>query len=155
MRTKIWGRKKWELLALLLCLSTWLCFCSTCEYQICRELLKRNPLQHWNIYALLTTLSLILYIKQVTCLGLAPPRRTSNKVAHKLSVSENLNNLSDMAKKIGCILKLIFLWLSEADLDLPTARLKNFGPFFSDGRPTKSLPRNCKPSNLTGSNSLQ
>jgi hypothetical protein len=87
-------------------------------------------------------------------LGLAPPRRTSNKVAHKLSVCGNLNNLSAMAEKIGCILKLIFLWFSESALDLPTARLKNLGPFFSDGRPTKSLPRNCKLSNLIGSESL-
>lgn len=57
-----------------------------------------------------------------TCLGLAPPRRTSNKEAHKLSVCGNLNNLSDMAEKIGCILILFFLWPSERDRDLPTAR---------------------------------
>lgn len=94
------------------------------------------------------------YNVAITCLGLAPPRRTSNKVAHKLSVCGNLNNLSAMAEKIGCILKLIFLWFSESALDLPTARLKNLGPFFSDGRPTKSLPRNCKLSNLIGSESL-
>ena len=87
-----------------------------------------------------------------TCLGLAPPRRTSNNVAHKFSVCGNLNNLSAIAEKIGCSLELICLWPSERDRVLP--RLKNLGPFFSDGRSTKSLPRNCKPSNLIGSNSL-
>lgn len=91
--------------------------------------------------------------KRHTCLGLAPPRRTSNKVAHKLSVCGNLNNLSDMAEKIGC-LEILFC-PSRRDRDLPTARLKNLGPFFSDGRSTKSLPRSCKLSNLIGSYSLQ
>jgi hypothetical protein len=54
-------------------------------------------------------------------------------VAHKLSVCGNLNNLSAMAEKIGCILKLIFLWFSGSALDLPTARLKNLGPFSQMG----------------------
>jgi len=85
-------------------------------------------------------------------LGLAPPRRTSNKVAHRLSVCGKQNSLLDKAKKIGCI--LIFLWLSEIDLDLPIGRLKNLDPFFSAGRPTKSLPMNCKLNNLIDSDPL-
>jgi len=87
-----------------------------------------------------------------TCLGLAPPRRTSNKVAHRLSVCGKQNSLSDIAEKIGCI--RIFLWLSEIDLGLPTGRLKNLDPFFSAGRPTKSLPMNCKLNNLIDSDPL-
>jgi hypothetical protein len=87
-------------------------------------------------------------------LGLAPPRRTSNKAAHKLSVSGNLNNLSDIAEKTGCIFELTFFWLSETDLDLPTERLKSLGGFLSDCKPTKSLPRNCKLRSLIGSYSL-
>jgi hypothetical protein len=85
-------------------------------------------------------------------LGLAPPRRTSNKVAQRFSVRGKLKSLSDIDTKIGCI--LIFLWFSEIDLDLPNGRLKNLDPFFSDGRPTKSLPMNCKLSNRIDSYSL-
>jgi len=84
-----------------------------------------------------------------TCLGLAPPRRTSNKVAHRFSVCGKQNSLSDIAEKIGCI--RIFLWLSEIALGLPTGRLKNLNPFFSVGRATKSLPMNCKLNNLIDS----
>lgn len=90
----------------------------------------------------------------ITCLGLAPPRRTSNNVAHRRSVWGNLNSWSDITEKMGCILELAFLWLSKRYLGRPTAMLKNFDPFFSDGRPTSSLPRNCKLSNLIGSKSL-
>lgn len=72
-------------------------------------------------------------------------------MAHKCSVKGKLNSLSEMAKIIGCILELVFLLISERDLDLPTAMLKIFSPFFSDGMPTKSLPMNCKLSNLIGS----
>lgn len=90
----------------------------------------------------------------ITCLGLAPPRRTSNKVAHKLSVCGNLNNLSDITEKSSCNLELTFLLFSERGFVLPTARLKNLVAFFSDGKPTKSLPINCKLSNLIGSYSL-
>lgn len=89
-----------------------------------------------------------------TCLGLAPPRRTSNKVKHKLSLSENLKSLSDIAEKSGCILKPFFFKYSGNDFVFPAAILKNFSPFFPDGRPSKSFPINCKPSNLTASNSL-
>lgn len=37
MRTRIWGRKKWELCPLLLCLLTWLCFCKTCTKETYSE----------------------------------------------------------------------------------------------------------------------
>lgn len=152
MRTKIWGRKKWELCPLLFCLFTWFCFCNTCKKETTSNKefhmkINNTTSNKWN--------SFLFHTRTNTCLGLAPPRRTSNKVAHKLSVCGNLNNLSAMAEKIGCILKLIFLWLSERDRDRPTAILKNLAPFFSDGRPTKSLPRNCKLSNLIGSYSLR
>lgn len=96
-----------------------------------------------------------IYVNSLTCLGLAPPRRTSKRVAHKWSDNGNLNSLSDIAEKIGCIIEFSpFLKFSEIDLERPTEKLKNFAPFFSEGRSTKSLPRNCKPSNLIGSNSL-
>lgn len=123
MRTKIWGRKNCELLPLTLCLSCWLCLCMTC-ITVTRVLLLsrafyKSMMSITNTYltgkrklpALKTSMrqrhifigswkDLVFYI---TCFGLAPPRRTSKKVAQRTSVWGNRNSLSDIAEKMGCV----------------------------------------------------
>jgi hypothetical protein len=78
----------------------------------------------------------------ITCFGLLPPRRTSKKIALKLSEGGNFKSLSDITQKNNRGADVIsFLKFSDMDLYCPVGKANNFAAFFSDGIPTKSFPR--------------